>query len=66
MKVYHGGYAVVEKLAQAILDARALYPESSLADLYDLRTMPAELVKAHKALDRAVMGLYAFREPLIK
>ena len=47
--------------AQAILDARALYPRSSLADLYDERTMPPELRKAHKANDEAVMRAYGFR-----
>ena len=50
----------VEKTAQAILDARALYPESSLADLYDELTMPIELRKAHQANDRAVMKAYGF------
>ena len=46
----------IEKTAQAILDARALYPESSLADLYDELTMPVELRKAHRANDKAVHG----------
>jgi len=50
----------IEKLAQAVLDARALYPDSSLADLYDPLTMPPELLKAHRALDRAVMQAYGF------
>jgi len=49
--------AIAEK-AKAILDARYLYPESSLADLYDPLTMPKELVKAHKELDLAVDRLY--------
>lgn len=44
----------VEKAAQAVLDARAQFPESSLADLYDPNTMPPVLVKAHQALDKAV------------
>lgn len=44
----------VEKAAQAVLDARAEYPDSSLADLYDPNTMPPVLVKAHQALDKAV------------
>lgn len=48
----------VEKTAQGILDARALYPDSSLADLYDPLTMPPELRKAHQANDRAVMQAY--------
>jgi hypothetical protein len=44
----------VEEAAQAVLDARAQYPESSLADLYDPNTMPPVLVKAHQQLDKAV------------
>jgi len=50
----------IEQTAQAILDARALYPDSSLADLYDEVTMPPELRKAHQANDRAVMEAYGF------
>lgn len=50
--------AEIEKLAQAILDARAQYPEASLADLYDPLTMPPGLMKAHKTLDQAVDKLY--------
>ena len=50
--------AKIEQTAQAILDARALYPQSSLADLYDELTMPPELRKAHQANDRAVMQAY--------
>jgi len=50
----------IEKPAQAVLDARALFPDSSLADLYDPISMPSELLKAHHALDRAVMKLYGF------
>lgn len=50
--------ARIEKTAQAILDARALYPDSSLADLYDEVTMPPELRKAHQDNDRAVMAAY--------
>lgn len=50
----------IERTAQAILDARALYPESSLADLYDELTMPKELRDAHRANDRAVMEAYGF------
>ena len=46
--------------AQGILDARALYPDSSLADLYDELTMPIELRKAHEANDKAVMEAYCF------
>ena len=52
--------AKIERTAQAILDARALYPDSSLADLYDELTMPAELRKAHQDNDRAVMQAYGF------
>ncbi len=52
--------AKIERTAQAILDARALYPDSSLADLYDPVTMPPELLKAHRDNDRAVMAAYAF------
>jgi len=48
----------IEKTAQRILDVRELYPESSLADLYDPLTMPPELVKAHNNLDRAVVAAY--------
>ena len=44
----------VEAAAQAVLDARAKYPDSSLADLYDPLAMPPDLVKAHKELDKAV------------
>ena len=43
-----------------MLDARACFPESSLADLYDPLTMPPELLKTHRKLDRAVMKLYGF------
>ena len=52
--------AKIEQTAQAILDARSLYPDSSLADLYDELTMPVELRKAHQANDRAVMQAYGF------
>ena len=52
--------AKIEQTAQAILDARALYPDSSLADLYDELTMPPELRKAHQANDRAVMDAFGF------
>lgn len=50
----------IEQTAQAILDARALYPDSSLADLYDELTMPPELRKAHRQNDMAVMQAYGF------
>ena len=52
--------AKIEKTAKAILDARALYPDCSLADLYDEVTMPPELRKAHQQNDRAVMEAYGF------
>ena len=52
--------AKVEQTAQAILDARALYPDSSLADLYDETTMPPELRRAHQQNDKAVMRAYGF------
>lgn len=48
----------ISKTAKAILDARALYPDSSLADLYDELTMPKELRRAHQANDKAVMEAY--------
>ncbi len=48
----------LETLAQAILDARAVYPESTLADLYDPDLMPSNLRHAHQKLDRAVDKLY--------
>ncbi len=51
---------LIEQTAQQILDARALYPDSSLADLYDELTMPVELRRAHQQNDRAVMQAYGF------
>jgi type I restriction-modification system DNA methylase subunit len=53
--------AAIEAAAQGILDARALYPESSLADLYDPTAMPPELTKAHTALDKAVDAAYQYK-----
>ena len=50
----------IELTAQAILDARDLYPDSSFADLYDELTMPIELRKAHMQNDKAVMQAYGF------
>jgi type I restriction-modification system DNA methylase subunit len=50
----------IEKTAQGILDARTLYSDSSLADLYDPLTMPPEILKAHQANDKAVMEAYGF------
>lgn len=52
--------AKIEQTAQAILDARELYPDCSLADLYDEATMPPELRKAHQQNDKAVMQAYGF------
>ena len=52
--------AKIEQTAQAILNARALYPDSSLADLYDETTMPPELRRAHQMNDKAVMLAYGF------
>ena len=51
---------LIEQTAKAILDARAKYPDSTLADLYDETFMPADLRKAHQANDRAVMDAYGF------
>lgn len=48
----------IEKAAQNVLDARSLYPNSTLADLYDPNTMPPELTKAHEKLDKAVKAAY--------
>ena len=52
--------AKIEQTAQALLDARAKYPDCSLADLYDELTMPPELRKAHQENDKAVMQAYGF------
>ena len=54
--------AKISETAMAILDARALYPDSSLADLYDELTMPKELRKAHQANDMAVMRAYGMQK----
>ena len=51
----------VEDAAQAVLDARLKYPNATLADLYDPNTMPADLLKAHKVLDRTVDACYGKR-----
>ena len=50
--------AAIEAAGQGVLDARAKFPQATLADLYDPLTMPPELVKAHQALDRAVDAAY--------
>ena len=52
--------AKIEQTAQEIIDARALYPDSSLADLYDPLTMPPELRKAHEANNKTVLDAYNF------
>ena len=52
--------ATIEQTAQGILDARALYPDKSLADLYDPDKMPTDLRAAHEANDKAVMDAYGF------
>ena len=57
--------ATIEQTAQAILDARAKYPDSSLADLYDELTMPVELRKAHRQNDKAVLRAYGFESKLL-
>ena len=51
----------ISQTAQSILDARARYPESSLADLYDPLTMPPDLRAAHTANDRAVLAAYGLK-----
>lgn len=53
----------IETAAQAVLDARAAHPNASLADLYDPLTMPANLLKAHQALDKAVDAAYNYKGP---
>ncbi|MDR3323665.1 MAG: hypothetical protein LBS89_05630, partial [Zoogloeaceae bacterium] len=50
----------IEKAAKAVLTVREKSPDSNLADLYDPRTMPPELLKAHKTLDKVVMQAYGF------
>ena len=54
--------STIESAAQAVLDARAAFPDSSLADLYDPLTMPPALTKAHQSLDRAVDAAYIAAE----
>lgn len=54
----------IDQTAQAILDARNLYPECSLADLYDENAMPIELRRAHQANDKAVMNAYGFDQSM--
>ena len=52
--------ARIKQTAQGILDARAIYPDCSLADRYDENAMPPELRKAHQENDKAVMDAYGF------
>jgi len=60
-----GNFAsMIEQTAQAILDARALYPDSSLADLYDPVLMPVELRRAHQKNDEAVLAAYGWPKDL--
>ncbi len=54
----------IERTAQDILNTRALYPDCSLADLYDELTMPPELRKAHQQNDLAVMNAYGFNKKI--
>ena len=56
--------ARIAEAAQAILDARALYPDSSLAELYDPTLMPKELLQAHRQNDRLVMQAYGFESKM--
>ena len=56
-----GQKQAIETAAQAVLDARAAHPNASLADLYDPLTMPANLLKAHNALDKAVDAAYGYK-----
>ena len=51
----------IEAAAQAVLDARAQFPDASLADLYDPRTMSPDLAKAHAKLDKAVDAAYGYK-----
>ncbi|MBR7066160.1 MAG: methylase [Prevotella sp.] len=52
--------AKIEQTAHSIIDSRAKYPDSSLADLYDPNLMPYDLLQAHRENDRAVMAAYGF------
>jgi hypothetical protein len=54
-------HSAIEAAAQAILDARAMYPDSTLADLYDPTAMPPELQDAHRKLDKAVDAAYGYK-----
>ena len=58
--------AEIEKTAKSILDAREKFPKSSLADLYDEKFMPKELLEAHRANDVAVCHAYGFSKEVMK
>lgn len=60
-KVSPERYRALEASGQAILDARAKYPTSSLADLYDPLAMPVELRDTHKKNDKLVLSLYGLK-----
>ena len=60
LRAFVSSCEAISQTAQAILDARARYPDASLADLYDELTMPPELRRAHQENDRAVMRAYGF------
>lgn len=53
--------ADIDATGQAVLDARVLYPDASLADLYDPLTMPTELRRAHQANDKTVDAAYGYK-----
>lgn len=53
--------ATIKAAAQGVLDARSAHPQASLADLYDPLTMPADLLKAHQTLDKAVDAAYGYK-----
>lgn len=57
----HKRRLAIAAAAQAVLDARAQFPDSTLADLYDPLTMPAQLTKAHQQLDKAVDAAYGYK-----
>ncbi len=50
--------AAIDVASQAVMDAREGYPDSTLADLYDPLSMPVDLLRAHKSLDKAVLSAY--------
>ena len=66
MARYNRAVGAIEAAAQVVLDARAVHTNASLADLYDPLTMPADLLKAHQALDKAVDAAYGYKPGLSK